>query len=70
MTQHNQCASVYQPEEVKRRTDGPGALTTLVTTVCEVYQHAPAMAEAGGHGISTDAKTGIPALERATPITK
>ena len=35
--------------------------------VCDVDQHAPAMAEQGGHVISTDEKTGIQALERAAP---
>jgi DDE superfamily endonuclease len=38
-----------------------------VTAVCEVSQHAPAVAEQGGHGISTDEKTGRQALERAAP---
>ena len=35
--------------------------------MCEVYQHAPAIAEQGGHVISTEEKTGIQALERAAP---
>jgi hypothetical protein len=35
--------------------------------VCDVYQQAPAVAQAGGHVISTDEKTGIQALERAAP---
>ena len=45
----------------------PAAFAAQVTAVCEVYQHAPAIAEQGGHGISTDEKTGIQALERAAP---
>jgi transposase len=47
--------------------DDPGAFAAQVSAVCEVYQHAPAMAAQGGHGISTDEKTGIQALERAAP---
>jgi hypothetical protein len=35
--------------------------------VCEVYQQAPAVAQDGGHVISTDEQTGIQALERAAP---
>ena len=35
--------------------------------MCDVYQHAPAIAAQGGHVISTDEKTGIQALERAAP---
>ena len=45
----------------------PVAFAAQVTAVCEVYQHAPAIAEQGGHVISTDEKTGIQALERAAP---
>jgi hypothetical protein len=35
--------------------------------VCEASQPAPAVAQDGGHGIRTDEKTGIQALERAAP---
>jgi transposase len=49
------------------KPDDPVAFATQVTAVCEVYQHAPAIAEHGGHVISTDEKTGIQALERAAP---
>jgi transposase len=42
----------------------PIAFAAQVAAVCEVYQHAPAMAKQGGHVISTDEKTGIQALER------
>ena len=38
-----------------------------MAAVCEVDQHAPAIAQDGGHVISTDEKTGIQALERAAP---
>jgi transposase len=47
--------------------DDPVAFAAQVTAVCEVYQNAPAIAEHGGHVISTDEKTGIQALERAAP---
>jgi hypothetical protein len=43
------------------------AFTAQVAAVCEVYQQAPAVAQDGGHVISTDEKTGIQALERAAP---
>lgn len=43
------------------------AVAAQVTAVCEVSQQAPAIAEPGGPGISTDEKTGIQALERAAP---
>jgi len=49
------------------KPDDPVAFAAQVTVVCEVYQHAPAIAEQGGHVISTDEKTGIQALERAAP---
>jgi DDE superfamily endonuclease len=49
------------------KPDDPVAFAAQVTAVCEVYQHAPAIAEQGGHVISTDEKTGIQALERAAP---
>ena len=47
------------------KPDDPVAFAAQVTGVCEVYQQAPALAEQGGHVISTDEKTGIQALERA-----
>jgi hypothetical protein len=49
------------------KPDDPVAFAAQVTAVCEVYQHAPAIAEHGGHVISTDEQTGIQALERAAP---
>ena len=45
--------------------DDPVAFAAQGTAVCAVYQHAPAIAEQGGHVSSTDEKTGIQALERA-----
>ena len=45
----------------------PVAFTAHVAAVCEVSQQAPAVAQDGGPGISTDEKTGIHALERAAP---
>ena len=45
----------------------PVVFTAHVAAVCEAYQHAPAIAQAGGQVISTDEKTGIQALERAAP---
>ena len=49
------------------KPDDPVAFAAQVTAVCEVSQHAPTIAEQGGHVISTDEKTGIQALERAAP---
>ena len=49
------------------KPDDPVAFTAEVAAVCAVYQHAPAVAQGGGHVISTDEKTGIQALERAAP---
>jgi hypothetical protein len=49
------------------KPDDPGAFAAQVAAVCEVYQHAPAVAEQGGPVISTDEKTGIQALARAAP---
>jgi len=49
------------------KPDDPVAFTAHVAAVCEVYQHAPAVAQDGGHVISTDEKTGRQALERAAP---
>jgi hypothetical protein len=45
----------------------PMVCAAQVAAVCEVYQHAPAVAQQGGHVISPDAQTGIQALERAAP---
>src|SRR5256712_9191454 len=60
-----------QPHRVEywlnAKPDAPVACAAQVTVVCEVYQHAPAIAEHGGHVISRDEKTGIQALERAAP---
>jgi transposase len=49
------------------KPEDPVTFAVQVTAVCEVYQNAPAIAEQGGHVISTDEKTGIQALERAAP---
>jgi transposase len=60
-----------QPHRVEywlnAKPDDPVAFTAQVAAVCAVYQQAPAMAEEGGHVLSTDEKTGIQALERAAP---
>jgi len=60
-----------QPHRVEywlnAKPDDPVAFTAQVAAVCEAYQQAPAVAQAGGHVISTDEKTGIQALERAAP---
>ena len=60
-----------QPQRVEywlnAKPDDPVAFTAQVAAVCAVYQHAPAVAQDGGHVISTDEKTGIQALERAAP---
>ncbi len=49
------------------QSGGCAAPSGRVVAVCAVYQHAPAVAQDGGHVISTDEKTGIQALERAAP---
>jgi transposase len=49
------------------KPDDPVAFAAEVAAVCEAYQHAPAVAQQGGHIISTDEKPGIQALERAAP---
>ena len=49
------------------KPDDPVAFTAQVAAVCAAYQQAPAVAQDGGHVISTDEKTGIQALERAAP---
>jgi hypothetical protein len=60
-----------QPHRVEywlnAKPDDPVACTAQGAAVGEAYQHAPAVAQAGGHGISTEEKTGRPALERAAP---
>lgn len=60
-----------QPHRVEywlnAKPDDPVAFTTHVAAVCAAYQQAPAVAQDGGHVISTDEKTGIQALERAAP---
>ena len=38
-----------------------------MTSVCDLYQEAPKLHEAGVHVISTDEKTGIQALEPIAP---
>ena len=49
------------------KPDDPVAFAAQVTAVWEVSQNAPAIAAHGGHGISTEEKTGRQALERAAP---
>jgi len=49
------------------KPDDPVAFTAHVADVCAVSQQAPAVAQDGGHGISTDEKTGRQARERAAP---
>ena len=49
------------------KPDDPEAFVDQVAAVCQVYQQAPALAQQGGHVMSTDEKTGIQALERAAP---
>jgi hypothetical protein len=60
-----------QPHRVAYRLnakpDAPVACTAPGAAVCAVYQQAPAVAQDGGHVISTDEKTGRQALERAAP---
>ena len=60
-----------QPHRVEywlnAKPEDPVAFTAQVAAVCAVYQQAPAVAQGGGHVISTDEKTGIQALERAAP---
>jgi DDE superfamily endonuclease len=45
----------------------PVAFPAHVAAVCEAYPQAPAVAQDGGHVISTEEKTGIQALARAAP---
>jgi hypothetical protein len=60
-----------QPQRVEywlnAKPDAPVAFTAQVAAVCEASQQAPAVAQDGGHVISTEEKTGIQALERAAP---
>jgi DDE superfamily endonuclease len=49
------------------KPEAPVAFTAHVVAGCAAYQQAPAVAQDGGHGISTDEKTGRQALERAAP---
>jgi hypothetical protein len=49
------------------KPDDPVAFAAEVAAVWAVYQHAPAVAQPGEHGIRTDEKTGRQALERAAP---
>ena len=45
----------------------PRELAEQICTVCEVYEATSALAEQGTHVLSTDAMTGIQALERLHP---
>ena len=60
-----------QPHRVEywlnAKPDDPVTFSAQVAAVCAAYQQAPAVAQDGGHTISTDEKTGIQALERAAP---
>lgn len=47
--------------------DDPAEFVAQVTQICDLYLHAPALAEQGVHVVSTDEMTGIQALERAAP---
>jgi DDE superfamily endonuclease len=49
------------------KPDDPVAFAAQVAAVCEVSQHAPAVAQQGGHVISTEEQTGRQALARAAP---
>ena len=49
------------------KPEDPVALTAHVAAVGAVSQPAPAVAQDGGQGISTEEKTGRQALERAAP---
>ena len=49
------------------KPDDPVAVADHVVAVCEAYQHAPAVARPGGHGIRTEEKPGRQALARAAP---
>jgi hypothetical protein len=50
-----------------KRPDDPEQFGQEVKQVCDLYQAAPAMHEAGVHVMSSDEKTGIQALERKHP---
>lgn len=47
--------------------EDPASFNEAVTSVCELYQEAPKLHEAGIHVVSTDEKTGIQALEPIAP---
>lgn len=47
--------------------ESPEQYEADVRTVCATYEAARSIAEAGGHVVSTDEKTGIQALERIHP---
>jgi hypothetical protein len=49
------------------KPDAPVAVADHVGAVCEAYQHAPAVARPGGHGIRTEEKPGRQARARAAP---
>ena len=49
------------------RDHDPAAFDAAGHAVCEVYRHAPTLHEQGEHGVSTDEKTGMHALERLHP---
>jgi hypothetical protein len=50
-----------------KRRDDPEQFDQEVKQVCDLYQSAPALHEAGVHLMSSDEKTGIQALERKHP---
>src|SRR5207302_1193055 len=61
------CTMIVEALTDHPRPGTPATFTAQVAAVCAAYQQAPAVAQDGGHVISTDEKTGIQALERAAP---
>ena len=51
----------------KTKAEDPVAFAAPVETVCTVYAHAPTLEALGGQVVSTDAMTGVQALERSVP---
>jgi transposase len=50
-----------------QRDQAPEAFDAQVREVCEVYRQAPERHKQGTHTVSSDEKTGMPALERLPP---
>ena len=53
--------------DAKTKAEDPVAFAAPVETVCTVYAAAPMLEALGGHVVSTDAMTGVQALERSAP---